>query len=82
MHDWMDQINKIDDMDKFLTFLVDLAMDAKDNPDEWANTNITDYLGQMAGWIDDWSDTHEDIDWESMDYKSFAKILYMGKLYE
>ena len=53
-----------------------------DNPDEWANTNITDYLGQIASWIDDWSDTHKDIDWESMDYKSFAKILYMGKIYE
>ena len=24
----------------------------------------------------------KEIDWDSLDYKSFAKILYMGKIYE
>ena len=69
-------------MDDFLTFVVQLAMDAKEHPEEWANTTITDYLGQMASWLDDWSDCDKTIDWEKLDYKTFAKILYMGKIYE
>ncbi|GFI03805.1 MAG: hypothetical protein HFI44_08460 [Lachnospiraceae bacterium] len=43
-----DQVNSIANMEDFLNFVCQLAMDAKDNPDEWANTTITDFLGQMA----------------------------------
>lgn len=75
-------INNIANMDDFLNFVIQLAIDAKEHPDEWANTNITDYLGQMASWIDDYSDCENNIDWEKVDYKTFAKILYMGKIYE
>ncbi|WP_195543388.1 DUF7660 family protein [Massiliimalia timonensis] len=75
-------INNIANMDDFLNFVIQLAIDAKEHPDEWVNTNITDYLGQMASWIDDYSDCENNIDWENVDYRTFAKILYMGKIYE
>ena len=78
----VEQINNITNMDDFLNFVVQLAMDAKDYPEEQANTTITDYLGQMASWVDDYSDVDDTIDWERVDYKTFAKILYMGKIYE
>ena len=42
-------------MDDFLNFVVQLAMDSKEHPEEWENTTITDYLGQMASWVDDCS---------------------------
>ncbi len=77
-----DQVNSIANMEDFLNFVCQLAMDAKDNPDEWANTTITDFLGQMAGWIDDCSPFNHDIDWDKLDYKAFAQMLYMGKIYE
>ena len=57
-------------------------MNAKEKPDEWENKTITDYLGQMASWMDDASISNDIIDWDNVDYKTLAKILYMGKIYE
>lgn len=57
-------------------------MDSKEHPEEWENTTITDYLGQMASWVDDCSAFDDTVDWEKVDYKTFAEILYMGKIYE
>ena len=82
MENPIEQINNIANMDDFLNFVLQLSRDAKEHPEEWANTTITDYLGQMASWIDDWSNSDHTIDWEKVDYKTFAKILYMGKIYE
>ncbi len=85
MENPVEQINHIASLDDFLTFVVQLAADAKGHPEEWANTTIADYLEQMASWIDDCRGFKEDVDWEKMDcgiYKMYAKILYMGKIYE
>lgn len=82
MENPVEQINHIANLDDFLNFVIQLAMDAKEHPEEWANTTITDYLGQMASWVDDSCGFEDDIDWEKVDYKTFAKILYMGKIYE
>lgn len=78
----IEQIDNINNIDDFLNFLVKLALDAKEKPDEWENKTITDYLGQMASWIDDASISNDIIDWDNVDYKTLAKILYMGKIYE
>ena len=32
----------------FLNFVIQLSKDAKEYPEEWANTAITDYLERMA----------------------------------
>ena len=53
MTDPIEQINNISNVDDFLNFVIQLAKDAKEHPEEWANTTITDYLGQIASWIDD-----------------------------
>lgn len=82
MTDPIKRINDISDMDDFLNFVIQLAKDAKEHPEEWANTTITDYLGQIASWIDDGYIFEDKIDWEKLDYKALAKILYMGKIYE
>lgn len=82
MKDPVEQITNITNIDDFLNFVVLLAMDAKEHPEEWENTTITDYLGQMASWVDDYSLVDHTIDWEKVDYKTFATILYMGKIYE
>lgn len=78
----IEQIENINNLDDFLSFLVKLAMNAKEKPDEWENKTITDYLGQMASWMDDASISNDIIDWDNVDYKTLAKILYMGKIYE
>ena len=78
----IEQIENIANLDDFLNFVVTLAMDAIEHPEEWVNSNITDYLGQIASWIDDESAFDHTTDWEKVDFKTFAKILYMGKIYE
>lgn len=78
----LEQINSISNIDDFLNFVLALAQDSKENPKEWANTTIWDYLGQMASYLDDLSVFDDDTDWERVDYKAFAKLLYMGKIYE
>lgn len=82
MTDPIEQINNISNMDDFLNFVIQLAKDAKEHPEEWANTAITDYLGQMASWIEDRYMFEERRNFEKPDYKELAKILYMGKIYE
>ncbi len=82
MTDPIEQINNISNVDDFLNFVIQLARDAKEHPEEWTNTTITDYLGQIASWIDDCYMFEDKISFEKLDYKVLAKILYMGKIYE
>ncbi|MCB6607187.1 hypothetical protein V3C10_07340 [[Clostridium] symbiosum] len=82
MENPVELISSIINMDDFLNFLVQLALDAKEHPEEWANITIADFLEQMANWIEDYTGFDDTIDWEKMDYQTFAKILYMGKIYE
>lgn len=80
MKNLVEQIINISNMDEFQTFLIDLTMDTKKNPDEWANTNVSDYLGQMASWIGDFLGCpNNNIEWDKLDFKNIAKILYMEK---
>lgn len=82
MTDPIEQINNISNMDDLLNFVIQLSKDAKEHPEEWTNITITDYLGQIASWIDDCYMFEDKINFEKLDYKVLAKILYMGKIYE
>ena len=82
MNNPVEKINNIKDMDDFLNFVVELARDANEHPEEWTNTTLTDFLGQLASWVDDISQFDKETDWDNVDYKTLAKILYMGKIYE
>lgn len=40
-------------------------------------------FGEMAGWIEDYSVARaNDIKWDIIQFRVFAQILYMGKIYE
>lgn len=41
----------IPDMSTFSKFLVALADDLRDKPQDWARTELEDYLRVMAGWL-------------------------------
>ena len=58
MNDPVEQIKNIANMDDFLNFVIQLAEDAKEHPEEWANTTITAYLVKLASWIDKWHVNH------------------------
>lgn len=79
----VEQINHITNKAQFLQFVRDLAKDNLKNPEEWENTTISAYLEQMAGWVEDYSESPmNDIEWNKIDFRTLAIILYMGKIYE
>ena len=83
MENIIEQIEKISDKKSFLLFLEKLITDYRENNSEWENQSVDEYLDAMVSWIDDYSTSEfNDIDWESIDYSTMAKILYMGKIYE
>ena len=76
-------IEKIADKDSFVHFLNLLAKDYVTNQSEWENKTVIDFIEAMSSWTEDFSASPANaIDWDKFDYKTMAKILYMGKLYE
>ncbi len=76
-------INKIATKEDFLSFLGGLAENFRDKPNEWQALTVDRFLEACASWIMDFSECpRNDIDWKGIDYKTFAKILFMGKYYE
>ena len=77
-----DQIANVYDKDSFIKYLNLLAKDSEENPQEWENTTVSQYLQSIASWIEDWSSRHGNEEFEKLDYNEMAKLLYMGKIYE
>lgn len=76
-------VENVRDKESFIQFLNMLARDYVANQSEWENTSVIDFIEAMSSWTEDFSSLPaNDIDWEKVDYKTMAKILYMGKLYE
>ena len=76
-------IEKIGNRADFIHFLYLLSKDFKKNPQKWENQTIPEFIEQMASWIEDYSTCPaNDIEWERIDFKVLAKIIYMGKIYE
>lgn len=79
----IDKINSVSGKDDFVKFLYELSEDYLLHQEEWENTSVSDYIEQIASWIEDFSKCpRNDINWENMDYSVIARIFYMGKIYE
>ena len=79
----IEQIENIQSKNDFIQFVRKLTSDFEEHQEEWANTTISDFLERMASWIEDYSESPaNDIAWEEPDFQTFAKMLYMGKIYE
>lgn len=77
------EIRTIAAKEDFVQFLRRLSMDALLHPEEWENRTVPEYLEQVANWIEDFSESPaNDIDWDNMEFRTLARMLYMGKLYE
>ena len=77
-----DQLACVYDKDSFIKYLNLLAKDSEENPQEWENTTVSQYLKSIASWIEDWSSRYGNEEFEKLDYNEMAKLLYMGKIYE
>ena len=81
MNNPVEKINNIKDKDDFLNFVVELARDANEHPEEWTNTTLTDFLGQLASWVDDMSQFDKETDCDNVGYFEFVEGDYNEKVY-
>ena len=69
----VEQISNIVSVDDFINFVIQLAMDAKENPEEWVNPTIADYLEQIASWVGDCFCVEKSLAGRNVDYQILAK---------
>lgn len=78
-------IDRIKTKDQLVEFIEQLRKDYAHNREEWQNLTLDDFLESMAAWIRSTELTlHGDRPRQqaSASWKSFAEILYAGKIYE
>ena len=68
-----EQMESVTDMVSFALFLNSLARDYRDNPDEWQNQSIGDYLESIAAWIRDWADLQGNNGFKQFENNGFIK---------
>lgn len=79
----VNEINNIAHKKDLIKFISHLARDFVENSAEWENMTIPEFLLAMGSWIEEYSECPaNDIEWDKIDYKTLAKIIYMGKIYE
>ena len=85
MIDFSQKIDEIDNKEDFVDFVKLLVSNLKDNPEEWANINLSDYLESISSWTEDMEGYYQNNDIpipKSINWKAFANILVAAKMYE
>ncbi|MEO5591293.1 MAG: hypothetical protein ABIR15_21175 [Chitinophagaceae bacterium] len=85
MEEVIKQIDRIEDKKNFLIFMDLLIKDLKENPEEWANKKIDEYLEAIMSWTEDMEGYYENNNLpipEKINWKVFATILIAAKMYE
>lgn len=80
-----DKIEMIKSRKDLIDFIYALQRDLKNNPEEWENITLLDFLDAMSGFVDaiDGFWKNNDIDPKKENkWKMFADILYAAKLHE
>lgn len=78
----LDSINSMEDFRIFLRSMLD---DLNNNADEWENQKLEDFLSAMLAWIgsiDSYVKNTGDEGITKPGWKTFAKLLYVAKIYE
>lgn len=71
---------------EFIKFLSELQKDLMENPEEWENQNLSDFLEAMSGYAKDidgyYENIGQNIDVDQPTWQLFADILKGAKTYE
>lgn len=78
--DLFEKCNNVDSKNDLIQFIKALRHDLLVNPEEWENQTLDGFLEAMESWMEDTIDRGYLAD--KPEWKSFAAILYMGKIYE
>ncbi|QDX92982.1 hypothetical protein EEL30_12105 [Brevibacillus laterosporus] len=80
-----DKLANVRDVEDFISFIYALAEDFEQNPSQWANTDLTDFLNGIASWVEDRYELIEKSKEEfskNVNWNSIATILFVGSRYE
>jgi hypothetical protein len=77
---------KVTDRQSFIKFLDLLRKDFLDNPDEWENKNLDDFLEAMTRYTEDiqgyYDNTKQNVNADQPDWQTFADIFRGATIYE
>lgn len=85
MIDFSQKVNEINSKEDFIDFVELLASNLKNNPEEWVNKSLPDYLGSISSWTEDMEGYYQNNGMtmpENVNWKVFANILIAAKMYE
>jgi hypothetical protein len=85
MIDFNQKINEINCKDDFVNFVELLVSNLKNNPDEWTNKTLQEYLESISSWTEDMEGYYQNNGIhipENVNWKVFANILIAAKMYE
>ena len=83
-----DQLSKIEVTDRksFVTFLNLLSKDFSENPQEWENKRLEDFLEALSAYTEDiqgyYDNMKMDVDANQPNWKTFADIFMGARIYE
>lgn len=83
--DFTQKIDEINSREDFVSFVELLFSNLKNNPEEWENKTLPDYLESMASWTEDMDGYYQNMGLpmpENINWKVFANILIAAKMYE
>lgn len=78
-----DKLEKVHSKKDFVDFVNHLVKDLKQNPKDWANTTLEDFLNGISSWVDDsdglfsGENPLDDADWNLI-----ATLFFTGSRYE
>lgn len=81
----LDEVKKIKTKEDFSQFSIRLAEDFQNNPKDWGNLSINDYLLAVGTWVRDMDGYYKNQSIslpEKIDWSVFATVLLAAKVYE
>ncbi|MGB4811168.1 MAG: hypothetical protein WBP13_01625 [Methylophilaceae bacterium] len=81
------QVDGIKGKNDFIFFMSLLINDLKENPHEWENKSLEDYLDAIERWVESIEQYYknnniDDVDLGSVNWRVFADVLLAAKYYE
>jgi len=85
MIDFNEIISKINDKEDFANFVRLLVSNLNNNPEEWTNKTLPEYLEGISSWTEDMDGYYQNHGLtipENINWKVFANMLMAAKMYE
>jgi hypothetical protein len=77
---------KVTDRETFVKFIEELRNDFLENPDKWENKTLPDFLEALSSYAQDiqgyYNNTHQNINADKPDWKTFSEIFKGARIYE